>query len=232
MVFGGGSASVRQSVLGQIVILVDGVPVPIKGEAKVLGVTLDVSLRFRTHCSNLIKSAYSKLKILYGSRHFLPLRVKKMLCETLVLSRFNYCDYLYDSCLDSIQRKRIQKVQNSVLRFMYGIRKYDRISHTLQWAGWLSMESRRRLHKMCFYWKIINYKCPPYLYNKISYRTDIHNINVRFKHFLTPPPHRTALFERSFSFNIYREWNGLPQSLKSLPFIPFKRKVTQILGVQ
>lgn len=39
----------------------------------------------------------------------------------------------------SFTTNRIQKVQNSYLRFIFGNRKYDRISHNLKAVGWLNM---------------------------------------------------------------------------------------------
>ncbi|XP_031359025.1 uncharacterized protein LOC116182622, partial [Photinus pyralis] len=98
---------------------------------KNVGVLIDCKLRFTQHIDNLIASAYGQLRSLYSSRHILGTKHKAVLCDSLVLSRFNYCDVLYGPCLLAKDRDRIQRVQNSCLRFVFGIRKYDRISHTL-----------------------------------------------------------------------------------------------------
>lgn len=59
-------------------------------------------------------------------------------------------------------------------------------------------------------------KTPLYLYNKIKYRTDIHNINIMFKNTLTTPQHRLELFELSFSYCSPTICNKLSIDLKHL----------------
>ena len=44
--------------------------------------------------------------------------IKIRLCDTLILSIFNYCDILYGPCLDAYTSMRIQKVQNSYVRLL------------------------------------------------------------------------------------------------------------------
>ena len=104
---------------------------------------------------------------------------------------------------------------------MFGIRKHRHITHKLVDAGWLSMSNRRLLHSACLYHKIIINKTPSYLYRKILFRTDVHNVNIRFKGKLTPPVHRTETFKRSFSYQITKVYNGLP-NIKQYSFFKFK----------
>ena len=111
-----------------------------------LGLVVDDGLRFEQHANKMIGRAYSALKGLFCSRDILTRPMKKLLCDSVVLSHFNHCDVVYSSCLTSRMKRRIQVVQNSCLRFIHGIRRRDHISHTLKDTGWLSMADRRRLH--------------------------------------------------------------------------------------
>lgn len=43
----------------------------------------------------------------------------------MVLSRFDYCDFIDEPFLNKSGRDRIHKVQNICCRFVYGIAKYD-----------------------------------------------------------------------------------------------------------
>lgn len=112
-------------------------------------------------------------------------------------------------CLDNIDRSRIQKVQNSCLRLVYGVRRRHHISPYLLESGWLSMFNRSKLHSILFYLKIIEFKTPPYLYQKIRFRTDVHNLNLRRRIVLTVPQHRKEIFKRSFSYNVAHFINSL-----------------------
>lgn len=201
-------------------------------KTKNLGIIIDKDLRFSDHVSFMLKKAYGNLKMLYSHRHVFSVKLKTLLCNSLVLSQFNYCDYVYGPCLTVKDCNRIQKAQNSCLRLIHGIRKYDRISYTLSTSRWLNMENRRKLHANVLYYKILINKTPSYLYNKVKYRTDIHNINIRRKNHLTIPKHRTAMFQRSFSFNIAKNMNTLSIDIRFTSLGKFYKYIHDLLFLE
>ena len=196
-----------------------------QNRGKSLGLILDTELRFKEHTSYILRKAYCALKAIYPHRHYLAGDVKKLLCDTLVLSHFNHCDNVYGPCLDGVDMGRIQKMQNNCLRLIYGIRRRQRISHKLKDCKWLNMVNRRNLHSACIYYKILKHKCPKYLYNKISFRTDVHHLNLRRKH-VTIPKHNHEFFKRSFTYCIAKFFNSLSlhQSQLVYSLISFKHK--------
>ena len=209
-----GSEPAASFVRDSLRVTVNDSVLEVASEARSLGVILDSELRFRKHINSLLARAYSTLKLLYTNRLLLNKKLKTQLCDTLVLSIFNYGDVLYGPCLDSVYVTKIQRVQNACLRFVHGIRKRERISHTLGWVGWLNMSRRRALHSACLYHKIILHKSPPYLFRKISFRTDVHNINIRHRNTITIPLHRMTLFKRSFSYSLPYFYNDIDYSIK------------------
>lgn len=219
-----GNSAHIMSVQNSIQITIAGKTIPLKTDAKNLGLVFDNNLRFRKHVNLMLKRSYCSLKLIYPNRHILDMGVKKMLCDSLVLSHFNHCDVVYDTCLDSFDKKRIQKVQNSCMRLIFGIRRRAHISHKLKELNWLNMQSRRTLHQRCFFFKIINSRTPPYLHRKISFRTDVHNVNVRRKDLLTVPKHSKELFKRSFSYNIVHCINSLDPGDMQMSYPLFRRK--------
>ena len=219
----------RQRVLGLVDIVVDGAQINIKEEFKNLGVYIDNTFRYKRHVSNCMQRAYCNLRKIYSIRGMLNVKSKSLLCDSLVLSIFNYCDVVYSSCLDSRDRVRIQRVQNSCLRLVYGVRKYDRVTHKLGEIGWLSMANRRLLHSACFYRKVMIDRCPPYLYEKITFRTDVHALNLRYRGGLTPPKHNTEFYKRCFTYCIAKTYNGLPCSLRSVCLSTFRQRMKQKL---
>lgn len=201
--------NVRQDLQNNINVTIEDTIIPFQSSARNLGLILDSNMRFQCHVNHMLKRAYAALKGLYSSRHMLNYATKVMLCESLVLSHFNFCDVVYGPCIDSVSTRRIQKVQNSCLRFIFGIRRRQRISHKLKEVGWLDMYNRRNMHSACFFYKVVKYKTPPYLYQRIVYRTDVHNLNIRRRNIFTIPQHRKQLFKRSFSYNIAHCLNKL-----------------------
>jgi len=210
-------------------IYVEGSKLSLTDSAKCLGVLLEPDLRFKRHIRCLIQKSFSTLKFLYSNRHILNKKLKILLCESLILSRFNYCDVVYHRFLDASDRERIQKVQKACLRFIHSIRMRDRVSHLLGGTGWLSMADRRGLHSACLYHKIMSTQRPSYLHDRVRYRTDVHNLNVRRKDLLDVPKHRTEAYKRSFSYSIVQCYNNIPDLIKLYSFQGFKRKVKQMI---
>lgn len=203
--------------------------IPFVPEVKSLGLIIDNGFRYRAQISKYINTAYFYLKRLYSYRDLLNTDVKKKLCETYILSQFNYCASVYHTAIDANTSHRIQLIQNCCLRYIFGLRKFDRVSHTLRDAGWLCMKDRREAQTLSLYHKIILFKSPPYLYNKITFRCDVHTINTRFRSLISPPAHRTALFQRSFSYNVCSKYNDIPSVLKELKVGLFCIRFKEIL---
>lgn len=201
-------------------------PLPICQSSTNLGLILDTGLRFSEHVNKCIKKAFGNLKLIYSQRSILNQHLRKLLCDSLVLSQFNYCDTVYGPCLRQYDSNRIQLIQNSCVRLIKGIRRGDHgISAALRELNWLTMAERRNLHSMVLFNKIITEKSPQYLYNKIMFRVDIHSMNVRDKYTITIPKHITASYERSFSYQIAHMYNNIPETFRLLRGHKFKTYV-------
>lgn len=228
MIFG--TRAVLNRLDNPVDIYINNTKIPIVNSHRNLGLTMDNSFRYKTHIANCLKQAYLKLRLLYPHRSYLSQKIKTFLCETLVLSHFNYSSQVFSHCLDSDTLYKIQKVQNSCLRYIFGIGKFQHISHKLKQVQWLNMKNRFYLNTACMYNKIIKTHKPSYLFNKITFRANIHSVNIRNKNVITPPTHSTTQFERSFSFTISRIYNDIPPDVKSLPTLSqFKKKLKSTL---
>ena len=130
---------------------------------KSLGLIVDSQLRFSDYVSYMLKKTYIAIKLLYPQRQYLDRNIKKELCDSLVLSHFNHCDYVYGPCLSSHDLYRIQKIQNHCIRFIFGIRRRNRVSYKPKELSWLNMLNRRKLHALCLYYKLIKFNTIPTL---------------------------------------------------------------------
>lgn len=226
-----GNASSVKYITEHFQVKINNERIPFYTEVKILGLVLDNTLRYRQQISRYISNSYLALRTLYPHRKYLPISVKKSLCDAIVLSQFNYCAPVYHASIDACTSVRIQRIQNSCLRYIYGIRKFEHISHKLHDACWLNMFNRRKLLNLCLFHRIIVQNKPPYLCNRFSYRSDIHNVHVRFRGLISPPQHKLALYERSFSYQIYYLYNSVPVQFKLLGVGEFKRRMREQLLV-
>lgn len=220
-----GNESQINFVKNNMTIKLNNVPLPYCDSCKSLGLTIDSRLRFKAHVTAKLRSAYGNLKLIYGNRHSLPRETRKLLCDALVLSQFNHCSGVYVPCLDAADRHRIQKVQNACLRLIYGINRRNHISPYLSTSGWLSMYNRFKLHFTTSAFKLIKFKTPAYLYQKIRFRTDVHNLNLRRRCYLTVPQHRKEIYKRSFSYGVATCINAVRALNTNQSVLSFKNSI-------
>lgn len=207
----------------QISLEINNIPLNVVDSTRNLGIILDTELRFREHVKILIQKAYINLKLLYSSKHLLNKTLKRNLCDSLVLSHFNYCDFIYGPCLDLESRNRIQKIQNSCCRLACNLRKYDHVSNKIKELGWLKMEKRRILHLANFTHRLITGNHPSPLRAKFQLRHQNRlRDNLRNDSVFSIPRYSTSFFRRGYVYNAIMLYNSLPENFKNLSFKKFK----------
>ena len=173
-----------------------------------LGVIFDETLSWNKHVNTLITAAYGKIKQIYRHRNFLTTKTRIAICESYILSHFNYCDLIIQNITGELGRK-IQKVQNTCTRFIFGLKKYDHISSSFIRLKTLNMENRRLMHSITLMHKIEKKLAPKYLCDKISHSEDIHSHNTRGKHKIRIPKSRTVKNQNAFIQRTSNRYNEI-----------------------
>ena len=188
-------------LVGNTDIYIAGEKVPCCDFVKTLGIVLDKELTFTRHISQLCQRAYFSLKQLLPFKYLLDSNVKLLLCESLVLSVFNYADVVYGPCISQTDNQRLQKLQNLCIRFITYIPPYTHITPYIRDMNCLKIQERRFLHYAVFLRRIVNSGCPSYLADKILLRNLAHDLNLRHVgSTLSIPKHSTSGFKCGFSY--------------------------------
>nr|CAH7767833.1 unnamed protein product [Callosobruchus chinensis] len=211
-----------KTLIDRIVLIMDNKRIPIVEHVKNLGVILDQNLRFDAHVSYLSRLIYIKLKLLYTSRFILNFKTRKKLVETLVLSTLNYALILYYPCLDSVNKSRLQRMQNNCCRFVFGLRKYSHVSSKVKELRWLNMERQCSFNFKVFIHKIVCSNQPSYLIKKLVTRGTINSRELRHNNNFTMPVHYSAIFQKCFTFNAVRLYNTTNPSWKNKSLKTFR----------
>lgn len=219
------SNNIRNRLAAELNLKVYDHSLNIVNKMKNLGLFFENDLRFRDHVALLVKKSYVCLKLLYTNINIINFKLRKKLCETLVLPILNHGFIAYYPCLDKLTQYRLQKIQNSCCRFIYRLRKYDRVSSKILQLGWLKIDRLHEYHLSVFVHKLLATSSPPYLREKINFRYNMHNANLRFINLLSTPHHHTAMFRRSFSYNSVKIYNKISDDLKGLPVNSFRKKI-------
>ena len=158
--------------------------------------------------NTIVGKAYGRLKQAYKFRNFLSLETRFTLVETYILSLFNYGDILFQNISGRLSNK-IQRVQNACMRFIYGLRKYDHISHCYEKNKTLNMENRRKLHSLILMHKISLGLAPEYLSEKILRHQDLHNYNTRGRENIAVQRVNTSIRSNTFFIFISKLYNEI-----------------------
>ena len=106
-----------------------------KENVKLLGLQFDRNLTWSTHVNNIIKSSQGTLRTLRKFSRFTPFQVRKLLAETMILSRMNYCNVVFSE-LPQYMCKRLQKIQNITAGYVFG--RYATIQDVIK-LNWIPM---------------------------------------------------------------------------------------------
>jgi hypothetical protein len=190
------------------VVILDNKPVERKTTVKNIGVLMDETLTWTRQVNKMISTAYYKLKYSYRFKNFLSQKSKITISEGYILSHFNYWDLIYKNITEFLKQK-IQKTQNTCIRFIFDLRKYDHISSSFTELKTLNMEERRTVHGLTMMHKIVNNNALTYLTSKIRYHNNLHNYNTRNRNNIVIGISRTATYDHSFFPTFSRLYNDL-----------------------
>nr|CAI5866300.1 unnamed protein product [Callosobruchus analis] len=140
------------------------------------------------------------------------------------MSKLSYCDVVYGPALRKSDEKRLQRVQNACLRYSFGIRKFDHISHIFVEHGILNLPIARALHLLTFTHKIVQHRMPPYLAEKLVRFENVNAISTGNKQRFVIPRHTSAVFKLSFSYAASKLFNTLPPKFLNYNLLNFKIK--------
>ena len=111
-------SKIKLSRVDEYKVSCDGKVIKPTESVKYLGVTLDKSLSGESVVESIIKKASSRLSFLYRQGHFLNERTRKTLCTALIQCHFDYCCSSWYSALSQKLQKRLQIMQNKMIRFI------------------------------------------------------------------------------------------------------------------
>ena len=208
-----------------------GVTIPYCEKVKNLGLIIDCNLSWVPHINAISKRMHFSYHSLRRLQYFLPHKTKIMLAQCLLLPILDYADVCYLDVTEELLKK-LERLQNLAIRFIFGLRKYDHISQFRAQLNWLPIRLRRDMHILTFLFKILNYQnFPAYL-------------RSRFKVLPTPsrsrrscvipsleiPKSKTKFLQKSFSVYAPSLWNQLPHPIQKSPsLMSFKSQLKKHL---
>ena len=178
---------------------------------KHLGLILSNNGGWKEHINHISEKGWVRINILRGLKFKLDRLSLEKIYTSFIRPILEYGDYIWDNCT-SEEKEKIEKIQIEAMRIVTGATKLTSIEKLYLETGWEKLTERRRKHKLCTFYKMINSQSPLYLQNLVPQTTDERqNYNLRSATNFSNIRARTKLYDDSFLPATIRLWNQLPQ---------------------
>jgi len=191
-----------------------------------LGVIFDPALNWARHAEHVCKKVLSIICQLRRNSLYLPMNIKKLIVNSIVLPHLDYGSVIMEDMLVTSKIK-LQRLQNACVRYIFNLKKSDHVSEYFDNLGWMKLDNRRRLGQGLMMYNIFKNEIPSYLFNRFKYVSQIHSRQNRSSNrLLVVPQHRTVKYSKSFIVCGSKLFNQVEMhSLLSLSYRVFQNKL-------
>ena len=130
-----------------------GTELLIKSSVKILGIQLDRNLTLEKQINKVCQQCYIQLRKLYAVKRFIDIKQRKELVSCFIFSCLDYCNIIYTR-LDKQFIQKLQKVQNSAAKFVFGLSKFSSSISALKKLHWLPIKQRITFKLLCIMFKV------------------------------------------------------------------------------
>ena len=190
-------------------VTVADVAIPVTRTVKSLGVTIDSTLSFDDHVSNICKAAHYHIRALRHIRRCVSVDDAKAVATAMVSARLDYCNALLYGT-SSANLSKLQRVQNALARTVMLTSKHEHITPVLAELHWLPVAARIE-YKICLIgFKVLTTQQPSYLHELLRLHRPSRPLRSSEHNLLDVQRTRTVFAQRSFAISLPRVWNALP----------------------
>ena len=205
-------------------LILNSIPIPWFNSVRNLGLVINNTLTWDDHVNKIFRKIFFVLHLLKRIKRFLPITVRKLLIESLVYPHFDYCDVVYNDLSAKLSSK-LQIAQNTCIRYIFDLKKFDHVSHIYSSNNILRLNHRRSVHTLVQLFKILKCNAAPYLANNFPF---LSSKRLRETFIIQLPSHKRSHMYNSFTVKSARTWNSLSSELrccKSLSVFKTKLKL-------
>ena len=215
--------------LQNIVIQVDGKVIKQKQQIKLLGITLDSTLKFNSYINGtmgekgLIKTLSNRLWLINSMRRSMTEDTCRMLLNGIFWGKLCYGLELYAG-QNKNTVKQLQLLEDKCVKIVTGNKANKEM---MDKCKWLTIENTLKKQTLMTLFKIRTEKQPKYLLKLVMNE----RAAVSSKIPLYEPTQAIDL-KNSFISRATTEWNKLPQELRETPPKKFKKALTKYLRMK
>ena len=196
-------------------ITINNVNIKAADHAKNLGIIIDKNMGMDKQVNNMCRNAYYNMKNVSKIRNSLSKEDTKTVVNALVTPHLDYGNGLLVGVKKHLINK-LQVAQNSAVRLIEKVGKYEHISAYRRKLHWLPIPARIEFKILTQTWKTLNNQGPIYLKELLKQKSTSRNLRNGNKILLDVPDSygTNGFWDRSFNKTAPGLWNKLPQDLR------------------
>ena len=198
---------------------------PLESSVRNLGVIMDARLHWGEHVESVCRKANSLMYRLNHFRKSTNFSLRRHLIQSLLFPLVDYCSLVFCN-LSSELNLKLERVINTGIRYIYGVRRCDHISPYRRELGWLRVATRRQYFSCCSLYKLLKCGRPSYLANFFLERANHQPPRGDRARTLVIPKWNTEFLRKSFHVSTSSLWSSLPLSItQSSTITSFKTRL-------
>ena len=187
--------------------------IKIKDNLKILGVTLDSSLTFKPHITEMLKKTYGKIAALHRLKCTVPMDILIKLYNAYELPHLEYCSPILIGINKSL-RNKLEHANYYGLRTLMNLRNNVSYESVLNLTSMHSLEHKRLEQSLIIFFRSFKQQGPIYISN--FFKTRVMPYTLRGSgHNVAQESYNTSYLHNSYTHTISRIWNQLPTLTKS-----------------
>lgn len=167
-------------------------------------------MNWNDHVNMICEKIYRGLRSAWPQFVNIPQMTRVMFAKSLLMPHFDYCSIVYSYGLNSGSKALLDRAFHSIIRFAYGVRKYDSVSNFTDRLLGFDLEKFFKVRAMCYLFKQFRSRLPQYL-NFIVETGNSSRTNQ-----LTVPRHYSQQYRNTIMVKGVVDWNSLPCAVRGL----------------
>ena len=194
-----------------------------------LGLTLQNNMSWNSHIFSIYEKASKRLNLLKSLRFKIDRSTLVCLYKSLIRPIMEYGDLIWDNC-SAGNSELLESVQYESAKVVTGAIAGTSSRRLRDELAWEELSVRRKIHKLCHFYKIVNKHTAPYLADLLPKLVNERSyIPLRTSQNITEYRCRTEKFKKSFFPSTISLWNSIDLDVRnSTSKVNFKAKVTKL----
>ena len=199
---------------------------------KLLGVTIDNTLSWKYHISNVCKNLNSKIALLKQIIYFLSYEMKLMFYNSYLLPCYDYCCTVWGKGIKSkTELNKTYKIQKRAAKIILNKPLKTNSLMMFKKLDWLSFQLRCNYHIGVLIFKCKNNLAPTYMKQLLTFsQNEKYNLRSSARTDIIQLKPKTNYMKDTFNYSSITIWNNIPLEIKQCSTLSsFKKRYKKLL---